>query len=90
DWSESWIWVLLLFHFFCLAITVITVLMQQQIVQFVLFLFAVYMSENLNKWAAINFRVFSKHQYFDKNGMFVSMVFSFPLLFLSCCIVVSY
>lgn len=43
----------------------------------------VYFSEFLNEVAARNWHKFSKQQYFDSNGLFISVIFSCPIL-LNC------
>jgi transmembrane protein 18 len=43
----------------------------------------VYFSEFLNELGARNWQRFSKQQYFDSNGLFISVVFSSPIL-LNC------
>lgn len=40
----------------------------------------VYFSEYLNELAATNAHRFSKQNYFDSNGMFISVIFSCPIL----------
>ncbi|KAJ6643319.1 Transmembrane protein, partial [Pseudolycoriella hygida] len=40
----------------------------------------VYFSENINEIAAANWQKFSKQQYFDVNGLFISTFFSIPVL----------
>ncbi|XP_039275216.1 transmembrane protein 18-like, partial [Nilaparvata lugens] len=47
----------------------------------------VYFSENINELAANNWRIFSKQQYFDSKGLFISIVFSVPIL-LNCMIMI--
>eukprot|EP00049_Salpingoeca_infusionum_P027497 m.32741 g.32741 ORF g.32741 m.32741 type:complete len:178 (+) comp9551_c0_seq2:344-877(+) len=37
-------------------------------------------SERLNQWAAESWRLFSNHQYFDAQGLFISIMFSFPAI----------
>lgn len=47
----------------------------------------VYFSEGINEYAALNWRTFSKQQYFDDNGLFISTVFSIPIL-LNCMLLI--
>ena len=48
----------------------------------------VYMSENINAWAAQHWQRFSTQNYFDPSGLFASVVFSGPLLLISSLLVV--
>lgn len=47
----------------------------------------VYFSENINELAAENWQSFSRQQYFDSNGLFISTVFSIPIL-LNCMLMI--
>ena len=51
-----------------------------QMVLFVIIMAAVYMAERLNTIAAANWERFSTQNYFDKQGVFVSTMWSMPLL----------
>lgn len=90
DWRDPWIIGLLSFH---ALITMATFSCRNnnnlQIVVFVILLLLVYFSENLNELAHTHWRAFSRHQYFDEKGMFLSIVFSIPIL-LNCMIMVAF
>ena len=47
----------------------------------------VYIAEDLNEYFAKNHQFFTKHQYFDSSGLFISLFMSTPLLLL-CSFVV--
>ena len=47
----------------------------------------VYIAEDLNEYLAKNHKLFTKHQYFDSSGLFISLFMSTPLLLL-CSFVV--
>lgn len=50
----------------------------------------VYFSESINEYAALNWHSFSKQQYFDSNGLFISTVFSIPILLNCMLLIVSF
>ena len=52
-----------------------------QAAYFGLLCIAIYAAENLNEWCAKNWKVISSHQYFDSSGLFISVVYSVPILF---------
>ncbi|KAF1376632.1 hypothetical protein PFLUV_G00213490 [Perca fluviatilis] len=81
QWSEPWLIGLLVFHVVCLFLTVVTCrYYRAQICHFLLMVGLVYSAEYLNELAAMNWRSFSNFQYFDSTGMFISLVYSIPLL----------
>lgn len=88
DWTEPWLIGLVIFHG---IVTVLTITTRNhgnfQAVFFVLLLLLVFCSSNLNEIAARYSSYFSRQQYFDSNGMFISIVFSSPLLF-NCLVMV--
>ncbi|XP_023694930.1 transmembrane protein 18 [Paramormyrops kingsleyae] len=81
DWSESWLIGLQFFHVLCFATTLLTFRFYRlQVCHFLVLVGLVYSAEYLNEFAAMHWRSFSKYQYFDSNGMFISLIFSAPLL----------
>ena len=53
-----------------------------QAAYFCLLCIGIYAAEYLNEWCAKNWRLISsKHQYFDSPGLFISVVYSMPILF---------
>lgn len=88
DWYDPWFRYLLLFHVVCCAVTIL--IRRRTGFQFVWFgflLLLVFFAENINEWAALNYKLFSKQQYFDSNGLFISTIFSTPIL-INCLIMV--
>ncbi|XP_042302803.1 transmembrane protein 18 [Sceloporus undulatus] len=91
DWSEPWILGLAVFHIACLFLTYFSFWHYRlQIGQFLSLMILVFSAEYLNEMAAANWRLFSKHQYFDSRGMFISLVFSAPLLLNAIIIVIAW
>ncbi|ALC41449.1 CG30051 [Drosophila busckii] len=88
DWKDPWLIGLILLH----VATTSTALLTRNNTNFQVFLFlflllVVYFSESINEYAANNWRTFSKQQYFDSNGLFISTVFSIPIL-LNCMLLI--
>lgn len=46
-----------------------------------------YFSETINELGAEHWQSFSRQQYFDSNGLFISTVFSIPIL-LNCMLMI--
>ncbi|KAM6459487.1 transmembrane protein 18 [Liasis olivaceus] len=91
DWSEPWILALVFFHIVCLFFTYLSFQHYRlQIGHFLSIMILVFCAEYINEIAAANWRLFSKHQYFDSRGMFISLVFSTPLLLNAIFIVIAW
>lgn len=88
DWQDPWLIGLLTFH---LAIFLMALLTRNygnfQALLFFALLLMVYFSEYINEVASSNWKIFSRQQYFDSNGLFISVVFSIPIL-MNCMLMV--
>ncbi|KAL5466849.1 hypothetical protein EMCRGX_G031000 [Ephydatia muelleri] len=91
DWTEPWLLALMGFH---TAVFVLIILSRRhQFVQATLLALLGILcvaGESVNQWAAINYRKFAAHQYFDAGGFFISLVYSAPMIFNCLAIVVSW
>lgn len=88
DWSEKWLMGLMLVHVLVFTTTILTRNHGNfQAVLFFILLMLVYVSENINEVAAKHYRYFSRQQYFDSKGLFISVIFSIPLL-INCLLMV--
>ncbi|XP_025090419.1 transmembrane protein 18-like [Pomacea canaliculata] len=88
DWSEPWFLGLGAFHLICIAATVLT--RNHASIQGIIFAFYLVIvgcSEYINEFAANHWKVFARQQYFDSNGLFISVVMSVPLL-INCIVIV--
>ncbi|KAM4771613.1 transmembrane protein 18 [Rhinophrynus dorsalis] len=89
DWTEPWLIGLVIFHTLCFIVTCISFKFYKfQIGHFLVMVALVSCAEYINELAAMHWRSFSKQQYFDSSGMFISLVFSAPLLCNTIIIVV--
>uniref|UniRef100_A0A8C9FBF0 Transmembrane protein 18 n=1 Tax=Pavo cristatus TaxID=9049 RepID=A0A8C9FBF0_PAVCR len=79
DWAEPWLLGLAGFHVLCFLLTCFS--FQHYRVQIGHFLCMV---------LCVTQQLFSKYQYFDSRGMFISLVFSAPLLVNTIIIVVNW
>ncbi|XP_050307253.1 transmembrane protein 18 [Anthonomus grandis grandis] len=88
DWRDPWLIGLFAFH---LSVFMMAILTRNygnfQAVLFFILLLLVYFSENINTLASTNWHIFSRQQYFDSNGLFISVVFSMPIL-INCMLMV--
>ncbi|XP_009114736.1 LOW QUALITY PROTEIN: transmembrane protein 18 [Brassica rapa] len=90
DWKEPWIMGLMAFHALFLLVT----LLSRRRLNFHMFLFlfslgGVYFAESLNRLLRKNWKSFSTQNYFDPHGVFVSVLWSGPLLVIAMIILIS-
>lgn len=90
DWKEPWLIGLLSFHF---ALLLVTFLSRKHInFQMCLFLLAlsgVYLAETINKFLGSNWKKFAGQNYFDPRGLFLSVLWSGPLLLIAIIILLN-
>ncbi|CAH1789922.1 unnamed protein product [Owenia fusiformis] len=90
NWSEPWLCGLVAFHLIMLFLILVTRRHSNtQMILFFSLLSIAFFSEHINQWASSNWKLFSKEQYFDSNGMFISILFSAPIL-VNCLIIVAF
>lgn len=82
DWSEPWLIGLIVFHVTTLLLIAGTRRYTNfQVVLFLCLLCLAFVSEQLNVLGAKHWRAFSREQYFDSFGLFISVVHAGPILF---------
>ncbi|GLU16412.1 hypothetical protein SLE2022_328470 [Rubroshorea leprosula] len=90
DWKEPWLMGLLAFHFVLLIITLLSRKNTNfQMCLFLLSLAGVYLAERLNKVLSNNWKRFATQNYFDPSGLFLSVLWSGPLLVIAIIILVN-
>jgi len=87
DWTEPFMQGLVIFH--ALAMFTIIATRKRVWIQGFLFTFllvSISLTERANEWLAANFKLYAKLQYFDSQGMFISLTYSAPVL-INCVII---
>ncbi|KAK3284191.1 hypothetical protein CYMTET_8148 [Cymbomonas tetramitiformis] len=81
DWTEPWLMALMCGHVFLFVFIIATRNHSNcQTFLFFLLLSLIYLSEPLNSFLSTHWQYFSSQAYFDRNGLFISAVFSGPLI----------
>jgi len=81
DWNERWLLGLGAFHVFVWVVMIASRRNSDaQMVLLVTILGLVYSAEWINSLAADHWQEFARQNYFDRRGVFVSIMFSAPLL----------
>eukprot|EP01120_Amphizonella_sp_Union-15-10_P001944 TRINITY_DN12091_c0_g1_i1.p1 TRINITY_DN12091_c0_g1~~TRINITY_DN12091_c0_g1_i1.p1 ORF type:complete len:174 (-),score=9.79 TRINITY_DN12091_c0_g1_i1:55-522(-) len=84
EWTEPWLLGLIIFHLSWFSFILLTRKVPSvQIAAFLATLFFTFMSETLNGFGRRYWSFFSNTNYFDKRGLFISVVYGFPLLIVS-------
>ncbi|XP_058218579.1 uncharacterized protein LOC131329469 [Rhododendron vialii] len=90
DWTEPWLMCLMLFHFVLLLIVIMSRKnINFQMCLFLLALAGVYFAETLNSVLRDNWKSFAGQDYFDPRGLFLSVLWSGPLLVIAIIILVN-
>ncbi|XP_065880485.1 uncharacterized protein [Euphorbia lathyris] len=90
DWTEPWLMGLLAFQFSLLIVAIFSRKhINFQMCLFLLALGGVYFAERLNKVLADNWKSFSRQNYFDPHGVFLSTLWSGPLLIIAIIVLIN-
>ncbi|KAL3689300.1 hypothetical protein R1sor_015609 [Riccia sorocarpa] len=90
DWTEPWLIALMSTHIVLLVLAVLT--RRNNNAQMTLFfsgLICVYFAERLNTILDRNWKKFARQPYFDRHGVFLSTVWSMPLLCMTTLVLVN-
>ncbi|KAL3503948.1 hypothetical protein ACH5RR_033789 [Cinchona calisaya] len=90
DWTEPWLMCLVAFQVVLLLVAIIS----RKNINFQMFLFllalaGVYLAERLNSILADNWKCFATQNYFDQQGLFLSVLWSGPLLVVAIVVLVN-
>ncbi|KAI8977363.1 transmembrane protein 18-domain-containing protein [Mycotypha africana] len=81
NWNQSWIIAILAFHVLCFIMAVYLRNRHTAIsVYFFILLAFALMSQPLNDIGIRHWKIFSDQKYFDKTGLFIVFIYSFPVI----------
>ena len=90
DWTEQWILALIAAEVLLLVLVLATRRhTTPQALLFILLGLVIYLARHINSFCERNWRTFSNQNYFDPQGLFISVMLSGPLLIINAIIVVS-
>lgn len=90
DWKEPWLMGLLGFHVLLLLIVIFSKRhVNFQMCLFILALSGVYLAERLNRFLGAHWKSFATQNYFDPYGLFLSVLWSGPLLIVAMLILIN-
>lgn len=90
DWKEPFLMGLIGFHILLLLITILSRRhLNFQMCLFLVALSSVYLAERLNRFLGEHWKSFATQNYFDPQGVFLSTVWSGPLLIISMIILIN-
>jgi len=90
DWNESWLRCLIVFHITLLLLVIISrKKVNFQLCLSVLTFAGVFLAERINRFLGERWESFAGQNYFDSHGIFISVLWSGPLLLITMVIVVN-
>ncbi|CAN6555439.1 unnamed protein product [Malus baccata var. baccata] len=90
DWTEPWLMGLMGMHLVLLIVAITSRRnLNFQMFLFLLALAGVYLAERLNSFLRANWKSFAGQDYFDEGGVFLSTLWSGPLLVIAIIILVN-